>query len=111
MKPFSLGRAFDFAFLIVLTAGATLASAYVGLSPRDASRGVAVVFAPWTAADAALTRAVEAGSRFVRYGGLPFIAVVMPDDSGYAARIRAAGAWLVADPQALAACLPISKRQ
>jgi hypothetical protein len=111
MKRQPFGRAFDIAFLVSLTVGATLAIAYVGLAPRDPANGVAVVFPPWTAADAALTRAVAAGSRFVRFGDLPFIAVVMPDDAGYVARIRSAGAWLVADPQALAACLSKFQRQ
>jgi hypothetical protein len=111
MKHFSFGRIFDIALLGSLTIGSALAAAHVGLAPRDPANGVAVVFPPWTAADAALSQAVEAGSRFVRFGGLPFIAVVMPDDAGYAARIRAAGAWLVADPQALAACLENFQRQ
>jgi len=42
----------------------------------------------------------------VRFGGASFIAVVIPDDGGYQTRVLNAGAWLVLDPQALAACLP-----
>ena len=64
-----------------------------------------MVFAPWTAPETAMTRAVEAGGRFVRFGGHGFIAVVAADDRDYAARAMAAGAWLVADPQLVAACL------
>jgi hypothetical protein len=105
MKRFSFGRTFDLAFLITLLVGSTAAVASVGLAPRDPANGVAVIFPPWTTADSTFTHAVEAGGRFVRFGGLPFIAVVTPDDAGYADRIRAAGAWMIADPQALAACL------
>lgn len=80
-------------------------TARMALKPRDPESGVAVVFAPWTTPQAALLRAGEAGGRLVRLGGLPFIAVVIPDDSDYTSRILAAGAWLVVDPQVIAACL------
>ncbi len=87
-----------------LSLGALYGAARTGLTPRDPSQGVAVIFAPWTAADRTLMRAASAGSRFVRFGGLPFIAVVMPDDPHYADRAFAGGAWLVIDPKALAGC-------
>jgi hypothetical protein len=41
----------------------------------------------------------------VRFGGYGFIAVGVADDRDYAARAMAKGAWLVLDPQLLAACL------
>lgn len=78
--------------------------AQIALEPRDPSQGIAVVFSPWTGAEQSFTRAVEAGGRFVRYGGYPFIAVVAPEAADYAARARENGAWLIADPRALAAC-------
>jgi hypothetical protein len=99
-------RCLDIALLACLSIGALYATARVGLAPREPLSGVAVVFAPWTEPHAALSRTVEAGSRFVRFGGLPFIAVVIPDDLGYPSRILAAGAWLVVDPKVLASCLP-----
>lgn len=95
------------AVLAALSVAALYASARIGLAPRDPQAGVAVIFSPWTAPESALGRAVEAGGRFVRFGGLPFIAVVIPDDAGYASRILGEGAWLVVDPRALAACFPI----
>jgi hypothetical protein len=98
----------DAVLLAGLSLGAFYATARIGLQPRDPASGVAVVFAPWTAPDAALLRSVGAGGRFVRFGGLPFIAVVIPADSNYSSRILAAGAWLVVDPQAVAACLSTS---
>ena len=94
----------------ILIAGFALASfcavARIALQPRDPAAGVAVVFAPWTSQEDALARAVEAGGRFVRYGAFPFIVVIVPETADYLSRISSDGAVLVADPRALAACLP-----
>ena len=94
----------------ILIVGFALASfcavARIALEPRDPASGVAVVFAPWTSPEDALARAVEAGGRFVRYGAFPFIVVIMPETADYLSRISSDGALLVADPRALAACLP-----
>ena len=94
-----------------LAIGAMASASLIGggvraLSPHDANAAVAVIYAPWTASRDALVRAAEAGARFVRFGGLPFIVVVMPERPDYAAQARAGGALLLLDPQALAACLP-----
>ena len=99
-------RCFDVALIASLTIVSFFIIARTGLAPRNPAGGVAVVFPPWTSAAAALVRATNPGSRFVRYGGFPFIAVVIPDDADYPRRILADGALLVLDPQALAACLP-----
>ena len=94
----------------ILIVGFALASfcavARIALEPRDPASGVAVVFAPWTSQEDALARAVEAGGRFVRYGAFPFIVVIVPETADYLSRIASDGAVLVADPRALAACLP-----
>src|SRR5882757_3699274 len=96
-------------FDIVVVMGFALASLFmaarVGLAPRAPEDGVGVIFAPWTTGDAALRRAVGAGARFVRYGGMPFVVVVVPDEHDYLARIAADGALLVVDPRLIAACL------
>jgi hypothetical protein len=99
-----LRKILDVGLLMLLSVGALFAGARAELIPRDRAHGVAVVFAPWTAANRTLVQAVGGGGRFVRFGGLPFIAVVMPDDGDYADRMLHAGAWLVLDPRALAAC-------
>jgi hypothetical protein len=104
----SFGRALEAAALTAFALASFLAVARIGLAPRDPLQGVGVVFAPWTPADAAFGRAVEAGGRFVRFGALPFIVVVTPETADYADRVRAAGALFVVDPQILAACLPSS---
>lgn len=94
-----LGAAAFFSFGIV---------AAMSLAPKADSEGVAVIFAPWTSASETMTRATEAGGLFVRFGAFDFIAVVEPLGRDYSARLR--GAWLLADPAALAACLkPVKK--
>jgi hypothetical protein len=102
----SARRAIDITALAFLSIGTLYATARMGLAPRDPQSGVAVVFAPWTSPQTALTRTVDAGARFVRFGGPGFITVAVADDSGYPDRALASGAWLVVDPQILAACLP-----
>jgi len=79
--------------------------AFLTLAPRNEAPGVAVIFSPWTNARDALSRSAEAGSRFVRFGAFDFIAVVEPDNEHFARQVRARGAWFIADPAALAACL------
>src|SRR5258708_22026211 len=97
-------RCFDAALITLLAIASLFVIARMGLKPRDPANGVAVVFTPWTSAEAALTRATDPRSRFVRYGGSPFIAVVIPERADYPERMLAGGAVLVLDPQALAAC-------
>src|SRR5262245_65379849 len=104
-SPSRLGRAFEAAALVAFALASFLLVARIGLAPREPSQGVGVVFAPWTGADAAFVRAVEAGGRFVRFGALPFIVVVSPETADYADRVRAGGALFVVDPRILAACL------
>jgi hypothetical protein len=93
------------AVLACVAIGSLYATMRIGLAPRDPTDGIAVIFAPWTDARAALTRAVEAGGRFVRYGGYDFIVIIIPEAPDYVSRINAAGALFVVDPGALAACL------
>jgi hypothetical protein len=86
----------------------TIAIARVGLEPAPSSEAVGIVFAPWTDANAAFTRAVSSGARFVRYGGPSFVVVVEPDSADYIRRIKDAGALLVVDPRVIAACLSLT---
>jgi hypothetical protein len=85
--------------------GSLFAAASLALAPKNPASGVAVVFSPWTDAPAALARATDSGSRFVRYGQFPFIVIVVPEAPNYIAQVSAAGALFVLDPEALAACL------
>lgn len=104
-RPYGpLRKISDAALLIGLSLGALYVGARLTLAPSDMTRGAAVIFAPWTNADRTLVRATADGASFVRYGGLPFIAVVAASDPDYPARMLDAGAWLVIDPKFLAAC-------
>lgn len=105
-RPLSVRRHWlDIIALTALSVGALCFTARATLVPHNPEQGVAVVFAPWTAPETAMALTVEAGARFVRFGGYGFIAVVTADDHNYPARAMAAGAWLVVDPQLVAACL------
>lgn len=99
------GRWLDGLFIFLVAVASLYGVARLGLKPHDPATGVGVVFAPWVSETAAVNRATAAGARFVRFGGLPFIVVVVPEASDYVARISSEGAFLVVDPQALAACL------
>ncbi len=86
----------------------TFAIARVGLEPSHSSDAVGVIFSPWTDAGDALTRAVSAGGRFIRYGGPSFIVVVEPDSADYIRRVKDAGALFIVDPRIIAACLTLA---
>jgi hypothetical protein len=98
-------RWFDAMLIGIAAIISIVAVAALVLAPKQDSEGVAVVFAPWIGAPEALVRAVEPGGRFVRFGAFDFIAIVAPSRADYGERVRAAGAWLIADPATLAACL------
>lgn len=95
----------DVGVIAVLICASLISILRIGLVPNNPTSGVAVVYAPWTAANETMVRAVSAGARFVRFGGFQFIAVVMPERPDYVEQAMKGSAWLVVDPQALAACL------
>lgn len=106
MKPIRTFRRsfFDTLLIAAFALGNFVVVARVALQPQNPSDGVAIVFSPWTSAANALDQATAPGSRFVRYGGYPFIVVVIPDDPGYVSRVSSTGALLILDPKVLAAC-------
>ena len=66
---------------------------------------VAVVFPPgWSERDVLLASA-EAGQNLVRFGSLPNIGIVEFSSPADLQSLRAAGALLLLDPQALGGCL------
>jgi hypothetical protein len=95
---------FDFTLISGGAVFGLAATALVALTPRDPLAPVAVVYAPWTQAGAAIGAATQAGAQLLRPGAHANIVIVKPDDAGYAARASAAGAWLVADAAALTGC-------
>jgi len=107
-RPYSrLHKLIDASVLACLSLGGLYLGARVGLAPRDTTAGVAVVFSPWTSAADTIARSVAHHGRFMRFGGAPFIAVVMPDDDRYVGETLATGAWLVLDSRLLAACTSV----
>jgi hypothetical protein len=98
-------RLLDVTVIAALICASLISVLRIGLVPNHPTSGVAVVYAPWTAANQTMIRAVSAGARFVRFGGFEFIAVVMPERPDYVEQVMKGPAWLVVDPQALAACL------
>lgn len=75
----------------------------------DASRAVAVLFAPWVDSASAMQRAGDAGARIVSVGAWPFLIVVEPERTDFAARVSERGAVLILDPRALAACFSLRR--
>jgi hypothetical protein len=98
-------RLLDMWLVALLICASFVATLRIGLVPNNPAAGVAVVYAPWTTAAETMARAVEAGARFVRFGGFQFIAVVIPERPDYVEQVMKGAAWLAVDPQALAACL------
>jgi hypothetical protein len=94
--------------IAVLAVASFIVILRVGLLPDNPDQGVAVIYAPWTPADQTMIRAVAAGSRFVRFGGFDFIAIVMPERPDYVERVLAGSALLAVDPKVLAGCLPVA---
>lgn len=84
---------------IVATLAATVASS---ATPRDPSR-VAAVFPPWWSASQIAAAGASAG-QIAGGGGPPFILILRGEPDALGPRLRAAGAWLLLDPDAAGRC-------
>ena len=84
---------------ILVTLVATVAA---GAAPRDPSR-VAAVFPPWWSSREAVSAAASAG-QIAGAGGAPFILILRGEPASLSPRLRAAGAWLLLDPDAAGVC-------
>ena len=73
--------------------------------PGEARGTLAAVFAPGSDKAAMLAAVAKAGGAVVRGGGWDTVFVVHSEESGFARRLRQAGAWFVLDPQSAAGCL------
>jgi hypothetical protein len=89
---------------VVLAAASVVSMAALEAQPRDRMR-VAAIFPPWTSAERAMAQVAQAGGRIVRTGAIDAIVVVQGDDTDFADRLYAAGAWAVVDPAAWGGCL------
>jgi hypothetical protein len=93
-----------------LNAAALLVLSWIGIAAlslqvRPGAEIVAAAFPPWWSAQQVFQAAASANAAIVRDTALPTLLVVRPDVFDGLARLRKAGAWLVIDPQAIAACL------
>ena len=99
----------NFWFDAILIAGTAILgltiTALIAVTPRDPLAPVAVVFAPWIGAGAAMAAAADAGAQVLQAGASSNIIIVQPSDADYAARVAAQGAWLVANAAALGGCM------
>jgi hypothetical protein len=81
-----------------------IAIAALSLQVRPGAEVVAVAFPPWWSTRQVFHAVAAAEAAIVRSTALPALLVVRPDDLDGLNRLRRAGAWLVMDPQAVAAC-------
>jgi hypothetical protein len=81
-----------------------IAVAALSLQVHPGAEVVAVAFPPWWSARQVFLAAASADAAIVRVTAIPAILVVRPDRHDGLARLREAGAWFAADPQAIAAC-------
>ncbi|WPZ35681.1 hypothetical protein T8K17_05935 [Thalassobaculum sp. OXR-137] len=98
-------------FLPAAIAGiAMLAVALFGLlapaGERDAR--VAAIFPPWWTAQDVMASLSGSDTEILRDGIAPTVLLLASPTPGLPARLRAAGALLVIDPQAAAGCLGLS---
>ncbi|HWZ38045.1 MAG TPA: hypothetical protein VNY08_07085 [Bradyrhizobium sp.] len=82
-----------------------VAVAALSLRVRPGTEIVAVAFPPWWSSERAFLAAASADAAIVRMTAVPSLLVVRPDQRDGLPRLRKAGAWLVMDPQAIAACI------
>jgi hypothetical protein len=81
-----------------------IAMAALSLQVRTGADVVAVAFPPWWSGQQVFLAAASANAAIVRGTALSGLLVVRPDDHDGLAQLRKAGAWLIIDPQAIAAC-------
>ena len=92
-----------------LNATLLLAASFIGiaglsLQARPGSEIVAVAFPVWWDTQRAISAAASANAAIVRVTAVPSLLVLRPDGAEGLSRLQAAGAWLMVDPQAIAAC-------
>lgn len=88
---------------VCLACMGTLPQAVQVLAPKQGSP-VAAVFPPWWSQTQTATAGAGAGGAILRFGAWPTIVVLQPLQRGLAARLLAAGAWLVLSASLPAPC-------
>ena len=95
----------------VLLLASVTAVAALTLQVRPGVEVVAAAFPPWWNARQIFEAAASADAAIVRTTALPGILVVRPHDREGLSRLHQAGAWLMIDPQAIAACFKKPDRE
>lgn len=86
---------------MVVIVGVLAAAACVPTGPF-----VAVVVAPWSAADQAASVVAAAGGTLVAPARVGWIIIAHSPRSDFTSRLRRAGAWFVLDHKTLSGCFP-----
>jgi hypothetical protein len=87
-----------------LLLASVIAVAALSLRAAPGVEVVAVAFPPWWTSQQIFEAAASADAAIVRTTAIAAVLVVRPNDHDGLTRLRAAGAWLTIDPQAIAAC-------
>ena len=82
-----------------------IAIAALALQVRTDADVVAVAFPPWWSTQQVFLAAASANAAIIRETALAGLLVVRPDGNDGPTQLRKAGAWLIIDPQAVAACI------
>ncbi len=70
------------------------------------ARGAVAIFVPpWASEAAPMTIIAKANGRFVRTGSADWVFLATSDEPGFAGRLYAAGAWIVANPIIAGGCV------
>ena len=81
-----------------------MAVAALSLQVPAGAEVVAVSFPIWWTTQQVMLGAASADAFIVRTTAVPSLLVVRPGERDGMARLRQAGAWLIVDPRAIAAC-------
>jgi hypothetical protein len=94
------------ALALALLAASLGAMGAVTMAPGDDETAPVAVFFPfWWDVDRSFLAAVAAGGVVVREGAVSSLLVTQSSEPGFRRKLQAAGAWLLLDPKAIAACL------
>ena len=93
-----------------LNAAALLIASWIGIAAlslqvRPDAEVVAAAFPPWWSTQQVFLAAASANAAIIRETALAGLLVVRPSDKDGLTQLRKAGAWLIMDPQAVAACI------
>ena len=81
-----------------------LVIAALSLQVHAGAEPVAVVFPPWWSTEQVFLGAASAKAEIIRMTAVPTVLVLRPASDDGLSRLHQAGAWLIVDPQAVAAC-------